>query len=421
MSGRGISDMKKILLVKTTIPSLGKTGSDIVSSHLLELLSRDHSVSFLGMAHSDAEKKSADALRAMCEDVHVILAPHKQSPLHRIFFKVLNILKLIFLLQSIEVSYHTPRLFRKTLSRLVKIGRYDLVIIEYWHNSLLERAVGGRSRTILFIHDAAFINNDRRLQVESSRLKRALMRPYFALKKREELRSIARFTDVFAISSADVRHIQAEGRKMGYVNFRVVPLSIISTPDVIKTHSDSDEIENSLYFIGSLNRYNNFDAVFYFLEEIYQTLVNALGDVKLFVVGECKPSLKRALLKRAQIHFIGFLENPAKELSRYRVCIAPIRVGSGIKIKILEAFLLGKPVVTTAVGAEGIDFFDDNTAAVQDDPRKFSEEIVHLLTDESYYNRVRDKQMDFARSNLTVEANRPRFLEILNELDSLRT
>jgi glycosyltransferase involved in cell wall biosynthesis len=103
-------------------------------------------------------------------------------------------------------------------------------------------------------------------------------------------------------------------------------------------------------------------------------------------------------------------------MKKYKICIVPLRVGSGIKIKILEAFIYGNPVVTTSVGAEGISFFNEHRDGVQDDPSSFAEEIVHLFRKDDYFNEVREKQYMFARKNLTLEANREKINRLLAKL-----
>jgi glycosyltransferase involved in cell wall biosynthesis len=82
----------------------------------------------------------------------------------------------------------------------------------------------------------------------------------------------------------------------------------------------------------------------------------------------------------------------------------------------LEAFALRKPVVTTSVGAEGIDFYEDHHQGVRDEPKSFAKEIEHLLRDVDYYNHVKEKQWQYAYENLTIQANRKKLQKIINDL-----
>ena len=107
-----------IIVMKSFMPTARKSGSDVVSYNLLKLLSQDHHVTFLGMAHGSSEISEATELRQFCDEVIVVPAPHKRSIVHRVLFRAVNTLKCILLLRSPVVSYNVPSSFLRTLSRL---------------------------------------------------------------------------------------------------------------------------------------------------------------------------------------------------------------------------------------------------------------------------------------------------------------
>jgi glycosyltransferase involved in cell wall biosynthesis len=399
----------RILHVKSMIPTAGRSGTDIVSLNLLRLLSRDHDVTFLGLAHSAADREQAEELGGICREVVAVPAPNKRSIAHRAAYKALNLLKLLFLLRSPQVSYNAPGALRRELERLLERETFDLVLIEYWYDAALRSSIRGRAPSTLLIHDAAFVNDARRLRVEQQAFRRAAMRLFFRFKRWEELRAIASFDRVLAISEADVRAIRRAGPALEGVRFRILPLSIVSGPDDIAEVTDADAgADRSLYFIGGLGRINNADAVAWFLDEIRPHLERRVGPVDFTVLGGVSARLRRRLEAKGRIRFTGFVEDAAAHVRSFRVCVAPLRIGSGVKIKILDAFVQGRPVVTTSVGAEGIGFFEENPSAVQDDPRGFAEEVARLLTDPGHLRRVREGQRRWALEHLTIEANRER-------------
>ena len=405
-----------ILVVKSHIPSEITMGTDVVSYNLLRLLSLDNHVSLLGMTQSRGEQDQTGRLRGVCENVFTILAPHRKSPFHRLYYKVLNLLKLFFLFRSPEASYSTPRGLKMAMSRTTEEHHYDLVIIEYWYHAALRSYVRGNPRVVLLIHDAAFMDYHRRQELEESMLKRTFMRFFSRIKKWEELRSIAKFDQVLALSSKDIQHIREGGLDSERITFRTLPVSISAGGEHVSFRGRDEAIEDSLYFIGRLDRSdrpNNLDAVRFFLEKVYPRLEKIVPNVRFYIIGECPPGVREELLEMAPVHFQGFVDDPEKEVLKYRVCVAPLRIGSGIKIKILEAFCLGIPVVTTSVGAEGIDYFDTHYEAVRDGPGGFAEEVGRLLKDEDYYSRVRKSQRKYSQENLTLESNRKRVADAI--------
>jgi len=403
----------KILLVKSMIPAMKRAGTDVVTRNLLELLSMDHTVTFLGMGHSPVEVERVAALKDICAEARAILAPNKRSPFHRLYHKLLNTFRFIALGRSYESSYNAPKAFKRAITEVTGRERFDLVIIEYWHNASLKPWVRRGARAVLLIHDAAFVNNHRRLCVERNIWKKAILRPYFWLKKQEELQSIAKFDQVLALSSADVEHVRAADPRMGKIGFRTIPISMRGKADEIIRDNDIVGRERSLYFMGSLERFNHMDAVTFFLDEIHPELERSSVDTRFFVVGRCRPHVQKRLKRIGPVEFVGFVEDPVSDLKPYGICVVPLRVGSGIKIKILEAFILGKPVVTTSVGAEGIDFFNQYPDCVRDDPREFAGEIERLLEDRNYFDQVREAQWKYAENNLTIQGNRETFKEAI--------
>jgi glycosyltransferase involved in cell wall biosynthesis len=405
----------RILVVKSSIPTAARAGTDIVSYHLLRLLSLDHRVSFLGVAHSMQELEGTVALEPFCEGVHAVLAPNKRSFIHQLVYKLWYLIRVPGG-QSLQVSYSTPNCLKRKLISLTSEERYDLVIMEYWYTAPLKNLVRGGASTALLIHDAAFVEDERRAKIERNALKRTWLSLFHRFKKWEELSSIGRFENVFALSSADVRHIVQEGRGLGSVSFRKIPISVVERSEDLPSAPPLTLSRPSLYFIGNLRRYNNYDAVIYFLEEIYPHLIDQLGEVDFAVVGGYTPHIRSQLLGMAPVHLMGYVDDIQSGLASYSVCVAPLRIGSGIKIKILEAFMLGKPVVTSSVGAEGIDFYDEHPWAVQDRPEAFAREVVRLLTEKGHYDRVKAHQRSYAVQHLTIESNRKPVAEILAEV-----
>jgi glycosyltransferase involved in cell wall biosynthesis len=405
-----------VLIVKSTVPFWGNRGTDVVSLNLAKLLSLDHRVSFLALAHSEHEYQRTPYLQGKTfEEIHIIPASNKTSIFHKLYYKILYIMKFFTILRSLEVSYNTPRSLKQALSKLTESNSYDIVIIEYWYCGILRSFVHGKAIPVLLIHDASFINNERHGSVERSMLKRIPIKLYHRFKKWEELKSISKFSNVLALSDADIQHIQKEEKKTGTLSFQKIPITMDELCQRAKK-DQNDIIENSLYFIGSMNRFNNLDSVLFFFEEVYPYLQSSAVDVTFYIIGSCKASVRRKLEKFAPIQLVGIVDDLVKALSNYQICVAPLRIGSGIKIKILEAFALRKPVVTTSVGAEGIDFYEDHHQGVRDEPKSFAKEIEHLLRDVDYYNHVKEKQWQYAYENLTIQANRKKLQKIMNDL-----
>ena len=137
---------------------------------------------------------------------------------------------------------------------------------------------------------------------------------------------------------------------------------------------------NTLVFTGSMDWTPNQDAILYFAEAILPKIQKELGDASLWVVGR-KPSerLKELARKLPGIHVTGAVDDIRPYIARSAVYVVPIRIGGGTRIKIYEAMAMGKPVVSTTVGAEGLPVENGRDLFLEDDPERFAAVVVQLL------------------------------------------
>lgn len=144
----------------------------------------------------------------------------------------------------------------------------------------------------------------------------------------------------------------------------------------------------TVIFVGNFRYFANTDAAFYFVKNSWDIVKEVIPEARLLVVG---PRLTKGIqsllsddvvkLKRDDIEVTGFVSEDKKLefLERSWVSVAPIRIGSGTKLKILEAMSMGLPVVATPIGIEGIDAVDGESVLVSDDPKAFAQFVIRLL------------------------------------------
>ena len=136
-------------------------------------------------------------------------------------------------------------------------------------------------------------------------------------------------------------------------------------------------IENcALLFWGAMNRKENVDGIIWFLKDIFPKICLSFPDTKLYIVGTNPPS-EILKLQSKQIVITGFVDDPMQYFEKCHVAIAPLRMGAGIKIKVLEYLAAGLPVVATTVGAEGID--ESSNLFVTDMAAEFATEVCNLF------------------------------------------
>jgi glycosyltransferase involved in cell wall biosynthesis len=150
-----------------------------------------------------------------------------------------------------------------------------------------------------------------------------------------------------------------------------------------------EEVPNSLVFTGSMDWLPNEDAIFYFVEAILPLIKQQCPDVSLEVVGR-SPSRKLQALARAEkaVHLTGWVEDIRRYLARGSVCIVPLRIGGGTRLKIFEAMAMGKATISTSIGAEGLPVHGGEDILLADTPNDFADNVISLFGDANQRRRL---------------------------------
>lgn len=163
-----------------------------------------------------------------------------------------------------------------------------------------------------------------------------------------------------------------------------IPVTI--APNVIDpaAYSIEPEAEDGLTILyhGLMDWFPNQDAVAYFIRDILPLLRRLVPNVRLVVAGRSSSNeFQRRFANTRGVEFVGTVSDMRCYVKRCAVCVVPLRIASGTRFKILEAAAMGKPVVSTRVGAEGLDLHDGSEIILADGPLIFAEAVAALLKD----------------------------------------
>ena len=168
-----------------------------------------------------------------------------------------------------------------------------------------------------------------------------------------------------------------------------------------------------LLFIGGFRHDPNVDGIAWFVREVLP-LVRERIDAHLWVLGSHPPDEVRALAS-PEVHVTGYRQDVDADFRRARVFVAPLRYGAGVKGKIGHAFSFGLPVVTTAIGAEGMDLEDGRHALVRETPEDFARAVVELYTDEELWRSLSTRSVEIVRDRWAPAAMRARLESLIEE------
>lgn len=262
------------------------------------------------------------------------------------------------------------------LVRRSDLLEYQWVAVSSIHRRLLRRC-GVQRPAVCVAHDVVAQSMQRWAdQPGASRARRLLRRVRVPIARRDEGRQLRALDLVLTFSDKDVRLLEAYGVRAELIN---PPLAAQADarPAVNRT-----SMSPRLLFVGAFDRLENVDAVEWLLADIWPSVRRTIPDARLSIVG-ARPTA--AMLQAAQqddrIEVTGYVADLAAVYEAATLAVVPLRLGAGVKFKVVTALLEGLPVVTTSVGAEGIPGRRDELfVAVEDRAEPFARAVIdHLL------------------------------------------
>ncbi len=365
----------KILFLSPTVPYPLTDGGRIRVFNLLKQIAQNNDVTLLALETQPTDGDSITNIQNLGIKVHLI---PNSSMLPRISLSTL--LSAFFKRQPITVARYNVPTYRQKLRELLSSETFDLVHYEMFHiaqfysETDLPRVLSQQN-----VDSAIW----RRLQGETSNLfyKCAYWTQQLAFQRCERVIS-PKFDAVTCTSDIDAAVFQQHCAE-GVV--KVIPNGVDVTH--YRPNFTSEALAHLIY-IGSMDWYPNEDAVSFFAEEVLPQIQDKVPDVKFSIVGGNPSTRVQKLAGREGVVVTGRVPEIKPYFSEATVFVVPLRIGSGTRLKILEALAMGKAVVSTTVGAEGLTLRDGEEIFIADEPKAFAEAVTQLLTDPSLRQKI---------------------------------
>lgn len=379
-----------ILFLSTRSPYPLISGHSLRTYHIMRGAAKRHKVTLVTHIQLEDELKSEnlDHLKSICKAVCPYRIPADASK-----FKLVSaLIKNLFSLKPFVVQKYDFPLMRRKIQEILKKGDIDLVHVDMLPLTAYENEFSDTPK-ILVNHNVESLRLFRWYQNEKNIVKKIYLGlQYIKLKVFERI-AMRKFDCCVAVSEIDRDILKAMG----------VENQIVVVPNGTDTNFfkplGQDKIEKSVLWIGHMDVHTNLDAVLYFIRDIYPVLKMKCPDVRIIFVGTSPPTeIIEAEKKDKNIKTTGFVDDIRPYLDEAMVLMVPIRIGSGTRLKILDSMAMGKAIVSTSVGCEGLNVTDGKDISIGDTPESFADRVVHLLNNPEQRELLQKNARDLAKT-----------------------
>jgi polysaccharide biosynthesis protein PslH len=338
--------MSKILFISAHAPTYKypQAGQKIAFNNILEYTQSGNKVDVLvisNQAEIDAASDLIDLFHQLNNHIYVY-------PLTKIN-KISSCIRNYYI--PLKFATRSQTKISAQITELISKNTYDIIHFEYSHAAvyleLIQALINPEfTTTVISIHDI----------VTQSLLRKALNNPILGIEAGRtfnyEAKIYSTANNLWVLSQKDKDILTSL--------FSISPKKIsVKAPKlsnfVYQVNRKSEQIEQkTLLFWAAMNRSENEEAILQFIDNCFQYLLQKDSEFKLYIVGS-NPSVKIKKIASKNIIITGFIENPIDFFERAAMGIVPLKIGAGIKLKTLEMLQAGLPVISTSVGAEGID------------------------------------------------------------------
>lgn len=316
----------------------------------------------------------------------------------------------LFKKESYNISRFVTNEFEAELEKILKENSFDVIQFETLFTTpyLATAKKLSNAKMVYRSHNIEHLIWERRAEITKNPLKKWYLNHLAKKLKDFETEIVNNFDGIVSISEID------EETQKKYLNPKVKTTSIPIGFDIAESNPVQPE-EISFFFIGALDWAPNEQGLRWFLENVWEAVYKQFPDYKFYVAGRNIPS---ELYKwgRKNVVICGEVPSSMEFIENHSIMIVPLFFGSGIRVKIAEAMSLGKTIISTNIGAEGILCKNFKEILFANTKEEFIQMITHCIENPSLVQSISEYAFQFAKGNFDCDSLAKRLVNFYENL-----
>ncbi len=361
----------KILLLAPNLPYPLNNGGLIRVHHLLINLASRYEVTLLCPEPQDeAQKAGIKIIESHGIEVHTTPKARSQQMENKRYYQLLS----LFTNKTYQYYQFYSKHMQAAIDARLATNTFDLMIVEF--SQMGYYRIPSDIPTYLDQHNVEYEIMKRTYETEQSPLRKMLAKSEWKKFQKQEISNCEKFTACLTTSVRDAEILQTESPN---IKCHVVPNGVDS--DFFNPR-DTLVDPNIILFTGTISYYPNTEGVLWFCKNIWP-LIKQKKPEAIFCIAGKGPTREIEQLAEVdkQIVVTGAVDDMRDYYEKAAVVVVPLRVGGGTRLKILEGMAMKKAIISTTLGAEGIDHTDGKDILLRDTPEDFTEAVVNTMDD----------------------------------------
>lgn len=366
-----------ILYLSQLIPYPTDAGPKVRSYRVLQyLVGAGHQVTLVAFRRRSDDPEALDHLRQMGLTLHTVLMTRSQVR------DAWELARSLVTNQSFMIGRDSVPEMYQLLKELLTENHFDVIHADQLWMAQYGLAAGAKNGTtptpimVLDQHNAVFLIPKRLASATTNPIKRLVLNNEANKLAQFEANVCQKYDQVVWVTGEDRSAINQVSNGQGSrLADPVIPICVDPQNDTILTRQHEPK---RVVFLGGMHWPPNADGISWFANDVWPHVVPQEPDARLTVIGKNPPA---ALADKAiqNIEVTGYVEDPSIYLSEAAAFIVPLHAGGGMRVKILDAWCWGIPVVSTTIGAEGLRYKDQENLLIADDADEFADAVLTLL------------------------------------------